>query len=312
MTPTIFTDWQDKHTQLFGRHTIKLTHRLNESELFTDEALADLIGRMPESHYNLHAMGSPDDPRMLWRRGVIGDCPGADVIAGIKAGRLWLNLRRVHEVDSRYAALLQQMFAEMEGKVPDLATYKHNFGILISSPRAQVYYHADIPGQALWQVRGSKRVWIYPNSEPFLREVDMEGAILGVTEEEIPYEPWFDEYAEVHDLQPGEMVHWPLNGPHRVVNHDVLNISVTTEHMTDDLRNAYGVRYANGLLRRHLGLKPNAALKGPSVYPKAALALAHKTLRRKPKASASPVYDFRLDSAASGGLVDLPPAIAAE
>ncbi len=234
------------------------------------------------------------------------------MIDGIRAGRLWLNLRRVHEVSEPYARLLDQIFAEMECHVPGLDTFRHNLGILISSPRAQVYYHADVPGQALWQVRGSKRIWIYPNAEPFLRECDMEGAILGTTEEEIPYEPWFDEHAEVYDLEPGRMLHWPLNGPHRVVNHDCLNVSVTTEHWTGAIRKSYAVRYANGLLRQAGVKNPSSGTRGTSVYAKAALTLAHRALLRKTPKSATPVYDFKLDRAMRGRLVDLPPAIAAE
>jgi hypothetical protein len=115
---TIFTGWEPRHTEMFGRYTLKLSHRLHESELFTDEALAALIEGYPDDLYNLNSMGSPEDPRFLWRRGLLGDCAGADVIAGIRAGRLWLNLRRVHEVSELYARLLDRIFAEMEANVP--------------------------------------------------------------------------------------------------------------------------------------------------------------------------------------------------
>jgi hypothetical protein len=310
----ILRDWQDNYARLFGRHTLRLNHRLHESGLFTDEALARLIERCPASNYNLHAMGSPDDPRMTWRRGEIGDCEGTQVIDGIRAGRLWLNLRRVHEIDARYADLLQRMFAEFEMRVPGLSTYKHNLGILISSPRAQVYYHADVPGQALWQIRGTKRVWIYPNTDPFLPEKSIEDIVLGTTEEELPYEPWFDDYAQVFDLEPGQMLHWGLNGPHRVVNHDCLNVSVTTEHWAADIRNSYAVRYANALLRKYAGVKnPAVTTQGPMLYAKAALAVTHRAMRRQAKASSAPTrYDFRLDRDNAGRILDVPPAIAAE
>ncbi len=99
-----------------------------------------------------------------------------------------------------------------------MRTYKHNLGILVSSPGAQVYYHADIPGQALWQIAGRKRVYIYPNTSPFLEPESIENIVMGTQEEEIPYQTWFDAHAEIHDLKPGDMLHWPLNGPHRVVN----------------------------------------------------------------------------------------------
>jgi len=58
------------------------------------------------------------------------------------------------------------------------------------------------------------------------------------------------------------MVHWPLNCPHRVENEDCLNISVTTEHWTTDLRKQYAVNYANGILRRKFGFTdPSQSIK---------------------------------------------------
>lgn len=300
----IFTEWLEQHTRLFGNHTITLKHSLHTSELFSDEALASLIEGYPPAHYNLHAMGSPDDPRMTWRRGLIDGCPGSMVIDGIREGRLWLNLRNVQEVDPRYRQLLDRMFEEMEAKVPGLRSFSRKLGILISSPRAQVYYHSDIPGQGLWQIRGRKRIWIYPASAPFLREDELEDAVLGLREEDISYEPWYDEYAGVYDLEPGTMMTWGLNAPHRVVNHDCLNISVTTEHMTSEIRKTYAVRYSNALLRNRLGVSGKSRSDGVAVYPKAALALIHRRFFRKQIAALAAPYDFRLTASDSGAVVD--------
>ena len=84
----------------------------------------------------------------------------------------------------------------------------------------------------------------------------------------MPYEKWFDDYATVFELQPGEMVTWPLYAPHRVLNHDCLNISVTMEHWTKQIWNSYAVHYGNGVLRRTLGLKnPSTVDHGLHVYP---------------------------------------------
>ena len=58
------------------------------------------------------------------------------------------------------------------------AVIDRNAGILISSPNAQVYYHADLPGQSLWQIRGTKRVYIYPPVAPFLTPEQIERIIL--------------------------------------------------------------------------------------------------------------------------------------
>jgi hypothetical protein len=277
MTEKIFTLWPDQATALFAKHTVKLNHTLPTSPLFSDEALAEMIERVPRRNYSLVHMSHPNEPRHLWREGDLNGQKGRDVIEAVKAGRMWINLVRVSDVDPAYADLLNRMFGEMEANVPGFETFRRKMGILISSPNAQVFYHCDTPGQSLWQVRGSKRIWIYPNSEPFLSRDKLEGIFLEETEEEISYQPWFDDHAQVYDLEPGEMLHWPLNGPHRVVNHDVLNVSATTEHYTTDIRNFVAVTAANGILRRQLGWTPrSSATSGPVFLAKMALKKAYE------------------------------------
>ena len=177
-----------------------------------------------------------------------------DTLDAVRKGHIWVLLQQPHEIEAAYGDLLRDIYAELEERVPGFKSYKHKMSILISSPKVQVYYHADVPGQTLWQVRGTKRVYVYPNTAPFLPQPGIEKIVLGEAHEiSLAYEPWFDDYAEVIDLKPGRMLHWPLNCPHRIVNADCLNVSFTTEHMTDDLRNVYAVNYANGILRRTLG-----------------------------------------------------------
>lgn len=303
---SIFTRWSRDDTDNWGRKPLCLNHRLHEHTLFHEDTLADLIDAYPRELYNLVLMGE-QGKRHLWREGEKGDLTGRQVIDAIRGGRFWINLRRVMEIDDQYNVLLKTMFEEIEARVPSLGeTYKHNLGILISSPGAQVYYHADIPGQSLWQIAGSKRVFVYPTEERLMPQSVIEGVILGETEEDIPYERWFDDHATVYDLQPGQMLTWPLNGPHRVMNHDCLNISVTTEHWTADIRNSYAVHYANGVLRRHFGVgQPRHETAGPMLYPKLALAAAAKYFARKNVDKAHTPVDFRFDKAAPDGFIDI-------
>ncbi len=271
-------DLQPEHAKLWGRHPVRIQHQLPESTLFSDATLGRLIEGYPRHNYDLLHMAEQGTGNMKeWREGDLGRCSGAEVLQAIADGRLWLNLRRVHEVDPRYNRLLDELFEALAAGIPELKPRRLNLGILISSPGAQVYYHADLPGQSLWQVRGTKRVFVYPNSPPFLPEDQIEGIVLNQTEAEIHYEPWFDEHARVFRLAPGEMLNWPLNAPHRVENHDMVNISVTTEHWTPESRNLYATRYTNGLVRRRLGIEPGPpTARGLRVWPKAAVALAVK------------------------------------
>ncbi len=314
--PAVFSDFRPEHAALWGRQPIRIHHRLHRHELLADDALAALIEGYPRANYDLLEMAPQGTGHLaLWREGELGGASGVDVLSAIGRGRLWLNLRRVHEADARYAALLDGIFAELHQRIPGFSTFKHNLGILISSPGAQVYYHADLPGQSLWQVRGEKRVYLYPNSAPFLPEDQVEGIVLNLTEAEIDYQPWFEEHARVFHLRPGEMLHWPLNAPHRVENLDCLNISITTEHWTSDIRALYAARYANGLLRRGLGLRQGLGLgrtappatSGARFWMKAGLAAAVKgsgLLRGKVHRKR---IEWRLDPSQPSGVGEIEP-----
>ncbi len=303
---TLIPGWKEEHARLFGHATLALKHELHNTGLFTLDVLAELIDRYPEEKYNLCTMGhDPKNPQ--WRDGRLDGVRGRDVISAIESGRIWLNLRRVHEVDENYARLLREIYGEFESKVEGLKTFRHNFGILISSPNARVPYHADVPGQSLWQIAGRKRVYIYPNTRPFLEPATLEKIVLGTQHEDMNYETWFDDFAEVHDLEAGDMLHWPLNGPHRVDNDDCMNISVTTEHYTDDIRKSYAINYANGIIRRHTGMKAlSRDANGLGAYPKAALALAWRKLNLEKARKFRIMTDFKPDPLAKSGFSDIP------
>ncbi|RMF05746.1 MAG: hypothetical protein D6773_04955 [Alphaproteobacteria bacterium] len=307
-SPTIITDWTDAARQLFGRQPLRLTHDLARHELFSEETLADLIEHVPASHYNLTTMGFDHD-NSSWTEGHLAGTPGKTVLETIRRGRMWLNLRALEEFDSRYRALAESIQSAFEDQIEGLRSFRWSLGILISSPGARVFYHADIPGQSLWQIAGHKRLFIYPNTEPFLKPEDMEKIVLGMTEEEIPFEPWFDDYARVYELGPGEMVHWPLNGPHQVINEDCLNISLTTSHWTAEVRNAYAVNYANGVLRQNFGYAPRSTRPTPlTLYPKAALALLWKKLNLQKGKRVIREIRFRIDPQSPTGISPLDPA----
>ncbi|MEM6381699.1 MAG: cupin-like domain-containing protein [Pseudomonadota bacterium] len=302
----IFKSFSEQDRKLWGKHIVQLQHTLHENDLFSDETLMDLIDRYPRDQYNLVTMAKPGAPKSFWREGEKGNSSGEDVFKAIENGQLWINMRNTHIVDERYQKLIDTIFGELEGYMPDFKTFKHNLGILVSSPGAQVFYHCDIPGQSLWQVRGKKKVYVYPNTAPFLTEPDMEKIILGETEEEIHYEPWYDEHASVVELEPGQMLHWPLNAPHRVENLGMLNVSITTEHYTKDVTKAYAMRYANGILRSRVGMNPAASIDSPTVYPKMGIAAAFKYGGLQKKRAIQRMVDFRVSKDAPQGMEDIP------
>ena len=304
----IFTDWQPARHGGFGSEISNIGHSLTDTGLFSDDALADLIDRTPRGDYAVSTMDPTSHDPKTRREGVIDGLAGRDVVDAIRNGHIWLNLRNVADNVPAFRELLDGIYAELEARLPGQHFFKQKMTILISSPSVRVGYHCDVPGQTLWQVRGRKRVWVYPNKAPFLPQDGLERILLGEAHEvSLRYEAAFDDHAEVIDLEPGRMVTWPHNAPHRIVNYDCLNVSVTTEHWTPELRNAYAVNYANGLLRRSFGLKRlSQDARRVGSLPKVALAAAHKLTGLQKGRRHKPTIDFRVDPAAPGGFCDIP------
>lgn len=302
----VFPNWSEQHSALWGHHPLKLQHNLHESPLFSLEALADLIDHYPRDHYSLVHMGGQKS-RRFWREGELGGMKGREVIEWIKNGRMWLNLRNVGEVDGRYGDLLRQAYEEIALRAPGAPMFNTKMGILISSPLAQVYYHADLPGQALWQIHGRKRLYLYPRDLPFMKPEDLENIALFGVEVDMPFQDWFDDYAQIFDMQPGDMAHWPLNAPHRVENLDCLNVSVTSEHWTRDITRRHKLNVANGLMRHAFGLTPKSrAITGAGFWTKVAMqAVMRRTAWVSKQRAQRRMIDFKLDPATRGGIVEL-------
>jgi len=267
----VFTAWDATHSLLWGHHPICLRHRLHQTELFSRAQLARLVETYPREHYSLVQTGAPES-RRLWREGDIGGLSGDEVLDAISRGQLWLNLRDVTAVDSRYRTVVDQLMDEVTARVPGFNAPIRQAGILISSPKAQVYYHADLPGQGLIQIAGRKRVYLYPAAPPFITPAQLEDIALFDVEVDIPYSEWYDRHAAVFDLEPGQMLSWPLNAPHRVENLGTLNVSMTISYLDEGIRRAQMMHLANGLLRHRFGYEPKSrAISGPAFWSKAVL-----------------------------------------
>ena len=250
--------WTPEQRARFSRENLLFRHDLDKSELFSDEALIALIDRYPRERLEVFTMGYDPANWGEWYFGRRGDLDGRALLEGVKAGRLWLNLRKVNHADADIAALCDSMFSEIR-KEAGVATLKQDLGLLISSPDAHVFYHLDIPLVMLWQVRGVKRLYLYPPKDSCVSDRHREGVALRESDEQLPYDPACDREALIHDLRPGEMMTWEQNAPHRIVNHGMLNVSMSIEFMTPAAVWKANVLYANGLLRRWFGLNPSMA-----------------------------------------------------
>lgn len=305
-----FTVWRPGQSREFGYKPLRLRHNLADSPLFSDAALESLIEATPREHFHVNTMPRDETDPRKWREGDMTGLTGREVMAAVARGNIWVHLQRVHESSDAYGAFLDGLFADVERHVPGFRSYKRSMSVLISSPNMNVALHADVPGQSLWQVRGRKRVWVYPPRAPYLPQSTIENIVLQRSfDTELPYDPSYEAAAESFELEPGDWTTWPRNSPHRVRNADCVNVSFTAEHWTDDLRDAYVVDYANGLLRPLLGGRDlSRETNGPAFWGKFALTAAHKVMRKLARKTRVPMtIDFRVDPRAAQGFSDVAP-----
>lgn len=298
--------WTPERLQAFGQAPVMLPHDYHSHALFSDDALAALLGSLSREDYYVNTMDiDTHDPRTR-REGEISGLSGAQVLDAVRRGRIWILVLRPHAVNPRYAELLEEIYAGISARLPGFRTTHRKLSLLISSPRIQVYYHCDVPGQTLWQVRGVKRVMVYPNRPPFLPQAALERVVTGRAHEiSLDHDPAFDAQATVFDLEPGQMLHWPLNSPHRIINHDCVNVSFTTEHFTPHDRRMYHVNFANGVLREDLGVRHlSQATSTPSYWLKAGLVAGYKLTGLHKRAARVREASFVVDPDAPGGFRD--------
>jgi hypothetical protein len=308
VTEKIMPGWSENLTKGFGKEPLRVHHNAHQSPLFTDEALAELIEKSSRENYYVNTMKRGAKDRSSRREGEIRGLSGREVMDAVAKGHIWIMLLNPEKVVPAYGQLLEQIYSEIQDNVPDLKVLKKKISILISSPNIPVFYHCDLAGQTLWQVRGEKTVYVYPNREPYLPQPNLEKIILNEAHEiSLPYDPEWDKAASSFTIRPGDMLNWQLYAPHRIQNGNCLNVSFTTEHVTPNVRRNFAVNFANGILRRTLGVnKLSQGISGPVYWSKLATVAAAKALKLQKGREQNFNIDFMVDPTAPDCVRDIP------
>jgi len=292
-----------------GSRAIVGRHRLCQQGLFDDSTLKALLDEYPRQRLQAFTMGTDALRWKEWEPVDTGSMRGEDIFQAVIAGRLWLNILRVDLFDERYRQLIEQLYVDLAALSPQLEPVLTEGTLLISSPHAMVYYHADATANILWHIRGQKRIWIYPACDfRFISQELMEDIFASVMDEEVPYEEHFDQHALTFDLQPGDVVSWPLNAPHRIVNAGMVNVSLSTYHQSEATERRKLIYLANRFFRRTLHL-PMRSIKetGPAAASKR---LLYRAYRRAGLVPPPPGHQYlaslTIDPTTPMGVVPLP------
>ncbi len=216
----------------------------------SDAALVDILDRYPHELFDINHYAFDADGQVTLTTGSRGRADGRVVLEAIRAGRLWVNLRSCEQA---HPGLWAEVLRAFGNKIEDFGgkgARKMTGQLIISSPATRVPFHFDAAGVVLFHLRGVKRVWVYPNTDLFLPQAEMEKVIMRTTTEELPYQRIMDGAAYRFDIVPGQALTWPLYAPHRVENQEGLCVSLSMDYQTWGSRITTGAHRANGVLRQ--------------------------------------------------------------
>ena len=231
-----FLSWSNQEASKFGRVPQVNRHRVHELPWFSDEELLKLIENQPRSRLRVFMSGSDPERRLEdWHAVDTEGASAADILEAVRVGRMWVNLQRIDTVDKRLGELGAQLYGEIENQCSHFKPLWTNRAFLfISSPSAMVYLHADYQPNMLWHIRGHKKIWIYPAYDDRIVNRRRIEEICAGGEDDIAYQSEFDQWATAFAVGPGDTVSWPARSPHRVLNGNDLNVSLSTFHETTD------------------------------------------------------------------------------
>ena len=260
-------------------------HALADLAMMTDDHLAMIIERAAAAgpmSYNLSTVDIDEEGREHWVQGLLsedGKVDGHAVLDLIKAGKLWLQVENLYYLAPHLYGLLKRAYDELAERLPNFSYRNLYCNLLISGPEARVTPHIDVAEVILFHIRGHKRMTLWdPERYPVPDELS-EAIILRETLEDIEIPEEWKSGGDSYELAPGQGVSFPYLWPHSVDNLGDLNVSLQTEYHHPATIRRYGALYANGLLRRRLGVEPKDT--GPGVLGeslRAAAGLAAKKL----------------------------------
>ena len=254
----VLDDWSDQDRLNYGKKIMVANHHLEETGLFTDEALIKLLNKHPNHLIDFQYV--ENDPKQPDQQVTIdfSGASGAEMMQVVKTdARVWINVREAMNTHPEYQKVYDQLLDELEAHTGKDKTRRHcRGGILISSKTAATPYHSDPTTTLLWHIRGHKKAWVYPVTDEFLPDDAYEKIVIGEVDEDMPFSYDMDKGALIAaDLHGDEMVSWPHPSPHRVENRTFC-VSMVMEFSSPESAFRNAGMYTNAWMRRRFNAQP--------------------------------------------------------
>jgi hypothetical protein len=246
----------DRGTSLverYNRSTFAFPHRLHELPLFDVERLTDLALRLPSVYYEYGA-GNVDDG---WRAQT-DDRPTLRETMETIAHSDSLLLMKGLAGDPEFGPLFRDIVDELLERVgPALRddVSEARATLIVSSPHRVTPYHIDGETNFLFQVRGTKQLTVFDQSDPgVITEAELERFYAGDLSA-ARYRPDRQGDATTYVFAPGDAVHIPLHAPHWARNGADVSVAISVNVSLESTKRLAQVYRFNHLMRKG-GLTP--------------------------------------------------------
>lgn len=246
----------------FNRKHFEVTHQLTGHPLFQIPRLLELAREMsakwPKDIYYDHGVTNIGE---RWRTQP-AELSVEETLERLETSKGWIDFKSA-ERSREYGKVLNTCIRDLlrvSGRQLESSMRRKQMAIFITSPNRLSTYHMDSEVNFLLQLRGEKKISIFPKGDAEVVLETEKERFWTVDPNAAIYKPQLRNRADVVDLRPGIGVHIPVNAPHWVQNGN--NISVSVAILYHSWPHAYANLYAaNHLLRRRLGMTPTPPFK---------------------------------------------------
>jgi hypothetical protein len=246
--PHLFQDHFDRRPFLFE-------HRLAEDPLFDLSCICALAERLPgKVSYNGDL--AIDNG---WRNFSAKKATFQQSLGQLQDGHSWIILKRVQE-DAGYGPILRQCLHEAEALTNrrlDRLIESRTMSLILSSPAQVTPYHVDADCNFLFQLRGTKTLYVFNGKDRSILPEEEEENFWAGNLSAAHFREANQAKAWPFSMKPGNGVHIPVMYPHWVKNDSDISVSLSINFRFNG--SMYGNVYRMNHFLRKMGLRPRPA-----------------------------------------------------
>ncbi len=215
-------------------------HRLAEHPLLQLQSLIELGKRLETSgsirtHSSSATAGTAFNHAPALHPNRLG---AAATLADLENASAWMSLLNV-QTDPTYRELIDTVLDSIRPHIEPVdpgMCYRAGW-IFVSSPGAVTPFHMDKEHNFILQVRGSKRIYVWPHDDTgVVGELARDRFHRSHSRDLIQWQEAFRERAQVFDMLPGMGAYMPSTSPHMVENGSEPSITISFTYYTHATR----------------------------------------------------------------------------